>query len=204
MTALMAEAVTPEPFPWMAPEHEWNLDDLARLPEDGRRYEIIDGSLVVSPGPAFVHQRTVGWLHIQVQSAAPPGRLVVPGANILLPAPRVRLLIPDVLAVRDGPELDDLLAVPANAVLLVVEITSPSSVTMDRVTKRTLYAEAGVPSYWHVEQEAGGPAVHVHTLAGGAYIPTGVVRAGETAHLDAPWPVTIAPPRRTRPGAQSP
>jgi Uma2 family endonuclease len=81
----------------------------------------------------------------------------------------------------------------------VVEVVSPSSRSIDRLLKPRLYAQAGIPSFWLVERGAGGVAVHVFGLGdrdSGEYEELCVVRSGETAVLDAPWPVTLTPPRR--------
>jgi Uma2 family endonuclease len=176
---------------------EWTVEDLERLPDDGRRYEIIDGSLVVSPAPAVGHQRVLSWLLIALAASRPPGVEVLPGANVLLPGQRTRLLVPDVLAVLGEPEIDGgALAVPASAVLLAVEIVSPSSVSMDRVLKPNLYAEAGIGLYWRVEPGPAGPTVHTHELAGRSYRAVQAIEPGKWVTLDAPWPVEIAPPGR--------
>jgi Uma2 family endonuclease len=206
MSVLMAEktestpAAPPEPFTGLPATRSWTLDDLARLPDDGRRYEIIDGSLHVTPAPAYLHQRYCAWLHEALFAHKPAGVDVLEGANVLLPAEPTRLLVPDVLVVRTT-DIDpgrNPLAVPASAVPLAVEVVSPSSATHDRFTKPALYAEAGIPNHWRVEHGEDGPTVHVYTLvvdAGGAgYARTHVVRPGQTTTLDVPWKVTLTPP----------
>jgi Uma2 family endonuclease len=207
MTALMTEDelpdALPEPFFGLPPGHEWTIEDLALTPDDGRRYEIIDGSLAVAPAPAFGHQVRCHWLQTALAAARPPGHVVLAGANVGLPAPRTRLLVPDVLAVCVTEDLrPDTLVVPAGAVVVVVETVSPSSVTMDRVTKPALYAEAGIPHYWRVERDDAsewGGTVHVHRAEGGVYRRTHVVRPGQSVTLETPWPVTIAPPEKSLP-----
>jgi Uma2 family endonuclease len=222
MSVLMAEtpegtAAVPEAtFMGLPPAHSWTLDDLALLPDDGRRYEIVDGSLHVTPAPALRHQRHCGWLILALAVGTPDGYEVLPGANVILPGELTRLLVPDVLAVRITDIDDDPLAVPASAVPLAVEVVSPSSTTHDRFTKPALYAEAGIPHYWRVEQGKDGPTVHVYALAAGSdtrtahtetetgidggragYTRTHVVRPGQTTTLDLPWKVTLTPPTRS-------
>jgi Uma2 family endonuclease len=216
MSALMTESTgeTPtasaESFFGLPAAHFWTLDDLALLPDDGRRYEIVDGSLHVTPAPAYRHQYHCAWLNSALTGGMPDGYVVLQGANVLLPATRERLLVPDVLAVRTA-DIDvdaDPLAVPASAVPLAVEVVSPSSTTHDRFTKPALYAEAGIPSYWRVETGRDGPTVHVYALssdggivegAASAYARMYVVRPGQTVAVDAPWPVTLTPPQRSAP-----
>jgi Uma2 family endonuclease len=215
MSVLMAEktgeasTASAESFFGLPVTHSWTLDDLARLPDDGRRYEIVDGSLHVAPAPAVLHQLHCGWLHEALLANKPADVYVFEGANVMLPAEPTRLLVPDVLVVRvtDIDIDDNPFAVPASAVPLAVEVVSPSSITHDRFTKPALYAEAGVPSYWRVETGRDGPTVHVYALAAGAagaagavgaaeYTRTHLVRPGQTVVVDAPWPVTLTPPER--------
>jgi Uma2 family endonuclease len=227
MSVLMAEktestpAAPPEPFAGLPPAHSWTLDDLPRLPDDGRRYEIVDGSLHVTPAPAYLHQFYCGWLYEALVVYRPPGVVTLPGGNVLLPGEPTRLLVPDVLAVRitDFNPAGRPLAVPAFAVALAVEVVSPSSTTHDRFTKPALYAEAGIPHFWRVEDGKDGPTVHVYALATGTephinhtdagtdnrsgtdidggragYTRTHVVRPGQTTTLNVPWKVTLTPP----------
>jgi hypothetical protein len=90
----------------------------------------------------------------------PDGHDVLSGANVLLSGEPTRLLVvPDVLALRISADVNPgtyPLAVPASAVVLAVEVVSPSSTTHDRFIKPALYAEAGIPSYWRVEHGTDG------------------------------------------------
>jgi Uma2 family endonuclease len=188
---------------WKAPHDEWTLDDLERLPDDGRRYEIIDGSLVMSPSPYFEHQRVANWLRRALERSIPPGLDVFENVGVLLMSDPLRYVIPDLTTLRvptDGSR-DLRLYVPPADVRLVVEIVSRSSVTFDRVTKPALYAEAGIPRYWRVERADTGVHVHVHALAGGALKEIRTVRPGETATLTDPWPITLTPPAWSTPPA---
>ncbi len=211
MSVLMAETTEDAPavpgatFMGLPATHAWTLDDLTRLPDDGRRYEIVDGSLHVTPALAYLHQRYCGWLDRTIAAGMPEGYDVLPGANVLLPAEPTRLLVPDVLVVRttDIDARDNPLAVPASAVPLAVEIVSPSSTTHDRFTKPALYAEAGIPHYWRVESDHDGPTVHVYALAADSagtgtagYTRTHVIRPGQTTTVDVSWKVTLTPPQR--------
>ncbi len=208
-------AVPGDAFPGLPATHSWTLDDLARLPDDGRRYEIIDGSLHVTPAPALLHQRYCTWLMRALLAELPDEYDVVAGANVLLPAEPTRLLVPDVLAVRltDIGTNSDPLAVPATAVPIAVEVVSPSSTAHDRFTKPALYAEAGIPHYWRVETGHNGPTVHLYALATEAteateatdlaadadsavYTRTHVVRPGQTTTVEVPWKITLTPPQR--------
>ncbi|ONH32949.1 hypothetical protein BL253_03475 [Pseudofrankia asymbiotica] len=140
----------------------FTIDDLERTPEDSNRYELIDGTLVVSPAPTWEHQRAVLKLAVVLEAACPAG-LVVFG-----PTPDVRKgrrgsLQPDLIVARavDLTPGAPYLGVP----LLAVEVLSPSSLGMDRLTKRQVYGRLGVSSYWIVDPSARtGPAVTVLRL----------------------------------------
>jgi Uma2 family endonuclease len=181
---------------WKAPHDEWTLDDLERLPDDGRRYEIIDGSLVMSPSPFIEHQRVANWLRRALERSIPAGLDVFENVGVVLTPDPLRFLVPDLTAAlvpTDGSR-DLRQYLPPADVRLVVEIVSRSSVTFDRVTKPALYAEAGIPRYWRVERSDVGVTVHVHALAGGGLKEIRTVRPGETATLTDPWPITLTPP----------
>ncbi len=72
----------------------WTLADLATLPDDGQRYEIIDGSLLVSPLATVSHQAIAGRLQRVLRAAAGPELEVLQGVGVQLPN---GVLIPDVL-----------------------------------------------------------------------------------------------------------
>ena len=118
--------------------------DLEAMPDDGRRYELIGGAIVMTPAPGVEHQRVSHRLYSLLQDAWPAMEIVY--APIDLDLPGGQRVQPDLVAVergRTGPRL----SLPVG---LVVEIVSPGSQTNDRVTKRATYAAAGIPTYWIV------------------------------------------------------
>jgi Uma2 family endonuclease len=84
----------------------------------------------------------------------------------------------------------------AHEVILAVEIVSPTSVGMDRITKPAIYAGAGIPFYWRIETD-GGIAVHTYKIdpMHEVYQPTGTF--GDVIDTPEPWPVTIPISRLT-------
>jgi Uma2 family endonuclease len=122
----------------------WTIADLDALPDEGARYEIVDGMLLVNPPPKPGHQLAAYELAKVLEAAAPFECLVVPGpARVTLGDDTA--LEPD-LSVWWRRDLvdDELLGVP----LLVVEVLSPSTRSKDLVLKRDVYARIGIPSYW--------------------------------------------------------
>jgi hypothetical protein len=67
----MAAKTTAEP--WPAAGQVFTVDDLDRMPDDGRRYELVDGVLMVSPHPGVAHQAVLSELAVQLHRACPPG-----------------------------------------------------------------------------------------------------------------------------------
>jgi Uma2 family endonuclease len=188
---VVSETVLPE-LPW-----EWTFDDLARLPEDGHRYEIVDGGLHVSPPPTPRHQLAASRLGYALTLAAPAELEVVEGVGVHLGK---SMLVPDVVVLRSVAVLGRATVVSPADVLLAVEIVSPSSVSMDRLLKPAHYADVRIPSYWRVELDrAAGPAVAVHELEGDHYRETVVVPAGETCEVSRPYRLTLDPARLVGP-----
>ncbi|HEX6756673.1 MAG TPA: Uma2 family endonuclease [Mycobacteriales bacterium] len=174
---------------------DWTWDDLRRTPEDGRRWEIIDGSLDVSASPTLRHQLAASRLAAALLAAAPADVEVTGPVDVELDD---SVLAPDVV-VFPADAVDDHSPLAAGKILLAVEVVSPSSRRMDRTVKPSILAEHGVPAYWRVELDVpGAPAVVVHALADGEVV---TVHAGETVTVDAPFvvelrPAELAGPRR--------
>jgi len=158
--AAPAESFPQHPMPW-------TVDELLALPEDnGQRLELVDGAVIVSPAPTRRHQRLQHWLAFHLQTVLPRGLAVEPGINVVLG--ESRLLIPD-LAVTTTPGANGVYAA-GSEVMIAVEITSPSSRTYDRVLKRQLYADAGVPYYLVVEAGPDVPVAVLYSFTEGGYV----------------------------------
>lgn len=153
---------------------DWTVDMLDALPDDGNRYEIIDGVLFVTPSPNDVHQYVVGELHARLLAYLKParvGRPLVSPSDVRREDRRRNRVQPDIFVVRyvDGKrptfpfELAD--------VLLVAEVLSPSTAAYDHHKKRAFYLDAKVPAYWIIDPGArtvsvwrpGAQAAELHT-----------------------------------------
>jgi Uma2 family endonuclease len=166
----------------------WTAEDLLALPDDIQRYEIVDGSLLVSPPPSSGHQRAASRLHAVLAAALPPDREALEGIGVQAQG---SVLVPDLAVVRAAAVRTDPRPLDAADVFLVVEITSPSSLTADRVAKPALYAGAGIPAYWRVELSGSGtPLVALHRLTGDVYREEAVVHTGE--HRDVSYPAALS------------
>lgn len=162
--------------------------DLDRMPDDdGHRYELIDGALVVTPAPAWRHQRGVLELAVRLRAACPPAlQAFVAPLDVSLADDTV--LQPDVLVARTTDlGTRDLPAAP----VLAVEVLSPSTRHIDLDLKRARYQRAGCPSYWVLDPD--GSSLVAWELVDGAYVEVVRVGPGETWSAARPFPVEIRP-----------
>lgn len=136
------------------PAGTWTYDDLLTLPEDGRRYEIIEGALYEMPSPSMGHAAVIAniitlliplvsrvggrWFTAPLDVLIPGGNPVQPDVIVILPGSQAQMVAQGI----EGPPD------------LIVEVLSPSSRGHDLLTKRSLYARAGVREYWIVDPDA--------------------------------------------------
>jgi len=158
---------------------------LAFLDEHALRYEIIDGSIVVTPPARFSHEDTGAALLAQLRAACPP-ELAVVGSHYGFYYDDPSFLLADVTVARRADCQEEGLHV---APLLVVEVLSKSTRRRDLSVKWDIYAESGVPSYWLVDPSE--PSMTVLTLTDGAYVETARVAGDEVLAVDHPFPVEI-------------
>ncbi|MGH7483491.1 MAG: Uma2 family endonuclease [Longimicrobiales bacterium] len=130
---------------------DWTYEDYARLPDDGNRYEILDGEILVRPRPGPDHQHVIGNLYLRLRPYVEDsdlGTVLCEVDFLFVPGQYVS---PDLIYVptarRHGITRRGVEALPD----LVVEVLSPGSASVDQVRKRELYAGAGVPEYWVVD-----------------------------------------------------
>jgi Uma2 family endonuclease len=162
-------------------------DDLWAMPDDGRRRELIDGMLIVTPSPNRRHQRASFRLSVLLANACPPDLEMLP-APFDYKVSENTLLIPDLIVARKADYGPDRLE---RTPLLVVEIRSPSTGRYDEGTKRLAYEAAGVPSYWMVDPDE--PRLTVLRLIDGTYQETDSVSGDDAYDATEPIPVRIVP-----------
>jgi Uma2 family endonuclease len=71
---------------WPRHGQEFTIEDLDRMPDDGHRYELLDGTLIVSPAPGPPHQRVAAVLIVLLELACPDELVVFPNVNVRLAA----------------------------------------------------------------------------------------------------------------------
>ncbi len=142
-------------MPMATPQKLWTVEEVHALPDDGNRYELVDGELLVTPAPSWRHGDAVLALVTRLHAY-----VTAHGVGHLKIAPQ------DVIWGRRTVVEPDLFVVPLVAgrrprtwdevgrLLLAVEVLSPSSARADRIVKRRLYQREGVPEYWIVDVDA--------------------------------------------------
>jgi len=151
----------------MAVPTYWTAEMVRQLPDDGNRYEVVHGELLVTPAPRLDHQ-----LLVTRVSLALGNYLALEPVGIVLTSPA------DISWGRDVLVQPDVFVIPHNeartrdwsrirSLPLVVEVLSPSTARADRFTKRHRYQDAGVPLYWIVN----GDEQRVEVWTPGAELP---------------------------------
>lgn len=167
----------------------WTVEDLEQFPEnDGNRYELVDGLLVVSPSPRPKHQQVSRGLFLLLHGAC-PSELEVFYAPLDWQPNQQNSLEPDLLVVPKDDIGDGPLTTPLR---LAVEVLSPSSRLYDTKVKFAKYAEGGVASYWIVDPD-GGPSIVAYELHDGDYVEVARGSGDDEVHLERPYPVTVRP-----------
>ncbi len=173
---------------------QWTYAAYAALPDDGRRYEVMNGVLIMAPAPNLDHQgastRLVHYLFQLVESAG-LGRVFHAPCDVELTPERV--VQPDVFVVLNA----NLRKLAAKKIIgapdFVIEIISPGTAIYDRLSKYEAYEQVGVPEYWLVDPED--KSIEVLVLEHGVYqslgtfqgqdnIPSRVVPAIAQVHVE--------------------
>jgi len=132
------------------------VEKVRRLPNDGNRYEVIDGELFVTPAPSVAHQRAVLELAYIVGpyvKAHRIGQVLISPADVIVYGPR-KFVQPDLFVVPLVNDAPMRAWTEVGRLVLTVEVLSPSTEHTDRGRKRRVYKEKGVPEYWVVDTDA--------------------------------------------------
>ena len=133
----------------------WTADKVRALPDDGNRYEVVDGELFVTPAPSWRHQEAVGRLYALLLSYLrehPVAAILLAPAEVAYE--RETLVQPDLFIVplvqgrRPGTWQE------VGRLLVAIEVLSPNTARADREVKRRLYQRQNVPEYWIVDVDA--------------------------------------------------
>jgi Uma2 family endonuclease len=183
----MMSMVTTAELPGLPRGRELTRCDLEAMPDDGHRYELLDGTLLVTPGPRPVHQRVSGRIQEHLRHACPPG-LEALAAPLDVVLDDRTVLQPDVLVTRTEDLSErNLPTVP----VLALEILSPSTRDVDLHLKKARLARAGCPHYWVIDPDL--VAITAWDLVDGKYVVSAHARGEELFRVERPFPVAIVP-----------
>ena len=186
----MASAMPVEPI--LEGGRPFTVADLERTPDDGRRYELIDGVLIVSAAPGRLHQQAVLELAVVLRAACPPELQVFVAPFGIVFGDDTELQ-PDVLVARRADLTDKNLPAPP---VLAVEVLSPSTRIIDSHVKRERFEREGTPAFWVVDPVARPDEARLvawELAEDGRYRQVADV-LGEAEHkAGLPYPVTVRP-----------
>jgi Uma2 family endonuclease len=160
--------------------------DLEVMPDDGHRYELIDGALIVTPAPVTLHQRASMRLSHVLYEACPDG-LEVFSAPFDVFLGEDTVLQPDLLVARQSDLSEKNL--PA-APVLAIEILSPSTRSIDLLVKKDLLERVGCPHYWAVDPD--GVSITAWDLVDGVFRLDARAVRDERFEVESPFPVSFA------------
>lgn len=161
-------------------------------PDDGHRYELVDGTLIVTPAPSDAHQTVSGELAALLRRGCPDGMKMLSAPFAVVLAADTELH-PDLLVARSEDFTHRNLP---TAPVLAVEILSPSTRRVDLLLKRDRLQSAGCPHYWVVDPFE--PRVIAWTLRDGVYVEAADVAGDDVLDLGEPFAVRLRPSALTR------
>jgi Uma2 family endonuclease len=121
------------------------------LPDDNRLVELLEGTLLVNPPPSTLHQAVIEDVRVRARVGIPDDYEALQAVGIRMPGGSY--FIPDVAVIAKERIRADVSTLDPSEVLMVAEVISPGSRSMDREIKPKLYAEAGIKEFWLVIPE---------------------------------------------------
>jgi Uma2 family endonuclease len=183
------------PADWieLVAQGDWTYEAYTAIPDDGNRYEVIDGVLYLMASPTFTHQSivltiaTYCRLYVQQQKL---GRVVIAPFDVTLDVKTT--VQPDIMVILNSNRKIITEARAMGAPDLVVEVASPSTAGYDRKRKRVAYAKAGVKELWIVRPKK--QAVELFVLEQNELISKGVFKGQSSlpTQIIADFPVQVA------------
>lgn len=135
----------------------WTVDMLDALPDDGQRYEIIDGVLYVTPAPSDDHQLVLAEFHVRFNAylkGSSVARAIFSHADVRRGDRTRNRVQPDLFVVRLREGKRPVYPYDLGDLLLAIEVQSPSNPMLDYQIKRELYLANGIPEYWIANPDA--------------------------------------------------
>ena len=174
ITVIVPADVVPGPA-----QGQWTYKEYAKLPDNGDRYEVMDGVLLMSPSPNSAHQNVVTMLAVYLAQHVKfvgLGQVFVAPLDIELALNRV--VQPDVVVVLN----ENLAKITKSHIVgapdLVVEVISPGTAAYDRLSKLKAYEQAEIEEYWMVYPDR--HSIELMVLSDGKYQSLGVFQQQDT------------------------
>lgn len=175
---------------WPEIGRPFTVGDLDRMPDDGRRYELVDGVLIVSPAPTNQHQYALSELLFTLRQVCPPGLATLLGPGMMMS--NSSELIPDLVVTH----VENLASAKLTArPLLVAEVRSPSTAVFDLNTKKAVYERFGIQAYWIVVPDVKTPELTAFELRRGRFDQVAHVSGDEAYAAERPFRVEVVPSR---------
>jgi len=136
--------------------HDWTVAMVEALPDDGQRYELIDGELFVTPVPGMAHQEVISELHFQLASyfrGSDVGKVMISPSDVWRGERSRNRVQPDVFVLRRTDGFRAEYPYHLRNLLLAVEVVSPGNPLLDYHVKHDLYLREGVGEYWVINPD---------------------------------------------------
>lgn len=163
------------------------VGDIHDPPDDGHRYELVDGCLIVTPSPSMRHQWAARGLFTLLDPVVPEGLMMLWAPFDWIIDEHTKLQ-PDLLVFRREDVDPDALRKPP---VLAIEILSPSTRRIDLGTKRLAIAAGGAAHYWVVDPLE--PSIVAFDLVGDDFAEVGRASGDEALTVQKPFTITIVP-----------
>lgn len=193
MVTMTAAGIEHVGLPWGRPLSYEDFEALRESVDDGHRYELIDGVLIVSPSPIHVHQRAVGNVYVALRASVPDElEVLLAPFDVVFLGETATVMQPDLLVAARG---DIMRRNLPSAPLLAIEVLSPSTRSFDLHLKKDRLRRAGCAHYWVVDPAA--PSVVAWRLVGAGesavYELVGEAVDDEVLSVDEPFAITVVP-----------
>jgi Uma2 family endonuclease len=171
----------------------WTVQDLRDLPDDGYRYEVFDGSLLVSPPPPMPHFNTVYRLRRILERQAPDGIVIGENLGVRTRKDDRTLYIPDLVVFDAALLAAEVSFLEPTDVLVAIEVISPKNAGHDLILKRHEYASARIAEYWIADGRAGTLSILAADSEPGRYVSLAEATPGAPWRSGYPFPLRVDP-----------
>ncbi len=175
---------------WPPAGEPFTTDNLAGMPDDGHRYELVNGALVVNPRPSAIHQATAARMAGVLLGACPDRMFVHSRQTVRLS--HMTVFAPDIVVTQ---YLERGRGQQTEPPRLVVEVRPPARPVIDLACGMTAYAVFGVRSYWVIVPDTRQPELIAFDATSGHFEQAATVKGNEVFRAGQPFPLEVSPAR---------